>query len=78
MERQLEERADAIEQKVTEAEQRLTAIETKLETLETTLLSEFQTLAPARVFEHYSYFRIRGAMIDAHKIRAYRDCAGSA
>jgi RNA polymerase sigma factor (sigma-70 family) len=25
------------------------------------------------VFEHYAYFRVRGAMIDAHKRSAYRD-----
>jgi len=28
---------------------------------------------PKGVFEHYAYKRIRGAMIDAHKRRAYRD-----
>jgi RNA polymerase sigma factor (sigma-70 family) len=27
----------------------------------------------AGIFEHYAYFRVRGAMIDAHKRRAYRD-----
>jgi RNA polymerase sigma factor (sigma-70 family) len=27
----------------------------------------------AGVFEHYAYFRVRGAMIDAHRRSAYRD-----